>query len=212
MTTKTVAAAKDPFDAARQALSERLDHDAFLAKFGAKDRATVERHLAAIDLEPDGAAHAVVWTRLARAAMTLAPHMPKAAQKAVQFFTPDGKYRLQVFALEDARDGKLAVYVPDVLDAAIRAKLLVKPQPSATAGGAVPNSYRLADSRDLLQIEPLDNANTNSPAPYFKDMLGWNRKALRITVPINATETQLDATEALLVLAAKAWADKAATA
>ena len=43
-----------------------------LAKAGQRDRANVEKHLAALDAEP-GSPHAVLWRRLTRALATLAP-------------------------------------------------------------------------------------------------------------------------------------------
>ena len=94
-------------------------------------------------------------------------------QHAVQFFIADGKYRMQVFALEDARDGRLMVYLPDILAKARR------PGPP---GGAQPES--------------LDSANTPNPSPHIKHMLGWNRKAVRITLPTRATSQQVYAPKA----------------
>jgi hypothetical protein len=41
-------------------------------------------------------------------------------------------------------------------------------------------------------------------------MLGWNRKALRISLSANGSPTQAAAVEALCELAAKAWAESAA--
>ena len=58
-------------------------------------------------------------------AVHLAPKaMQTAGQRAVQYFAADGKYRRQVFAMEDLRDGVLAVYMVDVLKEARRAGVL----------------------------------------------------------------------------------------
>ena len=43
--------------------------------------------------------------------MTLAPHFAKTdGQQRVRFFVPDGQYRMQVFAMEDLRDGVITIY------------------------------------------------------------------------------------------------------
>ena len=53
-----------------------------------------------------------------------------------------------------------------------------------------------------LRIEQLDAANTALPPAYVKNMLGWNRKALRVTlVATDADGPRVAATEALCALA-----------
>jgi hypothetical protein len=100
---------------------------------------------------------------------------------------------MQVFALEDANDGSghLALYVPDVLDEARKLKVLSNEQ------------------EPELPIEQLTAANTPNPSPHYKNMLGWNRKALRIVLPVAATSQQVETAENLAALAARAWAGKA---
>jgi len=45
---------------------------------------------------------------------------------------------------------------------------------------------------------------TTVEAPdYYRHMLGWNRKALRLNLPTNATPAQIKAAEALFLLAAR---------
>jgi hypothetical protein len=75
--------------------------DAVLAKTGAKDRTHIQRHLTAADAEPDPA-HAALWRKLAELLASLAPLPVQAVgHTAVMFFVPDGKYRMQGFALEE---------------------------------------------------------------------------------------------------------------
>src|SRR5687768_1822879 len=120
----TTTQARRTIDAARAPLATPVDFEAMLAKLAPKDRLNVQRHLAALEADPD---HAALWQRLACALMTLSPHAAKTnGQQSVQFFVPDGKYRMQVFALEDKRDGKLTVYVGNVLDEALAKGLLKK--------------------------------------------------------------------------------------
>src|SRR3954469_6084295 len=110
--------------------------DAFFTGMAAKDRTNVEKHLAAVDAE-GGPGHGRTWRQIATALRRLAPHaVQTVGQQIVQFFIADGKYRMQVFTLEDRRDGALLVYLPDVLDQAIRAKVLAKPPAGRGAGPA----------------------------------------------------------------------------
>ena len=43
-------------------------------------------------------------------------------------------------------------------------------------------------------VESLDASNTPDPQPAIKHMLGWNRKALRLTLPALANTAQIAAT------------------
>jgi hypothetical protein len=172
----------------------------FLTSVSARDRANIEKHVAVLDAEA-GPGHAKSWRQLA---MTLRKLAPLAANtigpQVIQFFVPDGKYRMQVFALEDKRDGLILVYVPDVLAAALKAGILAKPP----AGH--PDQYPIRSHKgEALHVELLDATNTPDPQPAIKHMLGWNRKALRLTIPALANAAQVAATEELCELAAKAW-------
>ena len=212
--------------------TESVAFEAFLSGIGNKDRQNIQRHLAAVDAEA-GPAHGRLWRRLAVALRKLAPlALQTVAQQAVQFFVADGKYRMQVFTLEDKRDGMLQVYLPDVLDAAIKAKILARPgKRAATAAtrtkpangipvapldppvAVVSVEYPItAKAGESLRIDALDNHNTPEPPPHVRHMLGWNRKALRISLPANSSPSQVAAVEALCELAAKAWAESTATA
>ena len=166
------------------ATSSAADMETFLTGLAGKDRSNIEKHLAACDAEPDPT-HGKLWRRLAVGLRRLAPlPVQTVGQHAVQFFIADGKYRMQVFALEDARDGRLMVYLPDILAEAEKA--------GAPLG--------------VLKPEALDAANTPNPSPHIKHMLGWNRKAVRLTLPTRATPQQISAAEALCALAADRWA------
>lgn len=178
--------------------------DAVLAKTGAKDRTHIQRHLTAADAEPDPA-HAALWRKLADLLASLAPLPVQAVgHTAVMFFVPDGKYRMQAFALEDQSDGRIALYLPDILAEAVRKKILKK--------AAEPEEYSVVGSlRSTLHVEALDAQNTPEPPTHVKNMLGWNRKSLRITLPIIGTDrARLAAVEALCNLAGKQWADRLA--
>jgi hypothetical protein len=77
-----------------------------------------------------------------------------------------------------------------------------------------PEEYGVVGSlRATLHVESLDAQNTPEPATHVKNMLGWNRKSLRITLPIIGTDrARLAAVEALCQLAAKQWAARLAAA
>lgn len=165
------------------ATSSAADIETFLTGLAGKDRSNIEKHLAACDAEPDPT-HGKLWRRLAVGLRRLAPlPVQTVGQHAVQFFIADGKYRMQVFALEDARDGRLMVYLPDILAEAEKA--------GAPLG--------------VLKPESLDAANTPNPSPHIKHMLGWNRKAVRLTLATRATPQQISAAETLCALAADRW-------
>lgn len=173
----------------------------FLATVSARDRANIEKHVAVLDAEA-GPGHAKSWKQLALILRKLAPLSANTiGPQVIQFFVADGKYRMQVFALEDRRDGQILVYLPDVLAAAVKGGVLAKPP----AGH--PDDYPIRSHKgEALHVELLDAANTPDPQPAIKHMLGWNRKALRLTLPALANAAQLAATEALCELVAKSWA------
>ena len=118
--------------------------------------------------------------------------------QVVRFFVADGKYRMQVFALEDNADGLLGIYLPNVLASAVSAKLLVK------SGG----QYSPASSpKDILTVEQMDVNNPSNPPDFVKHMTGWNRKAVKLTVPANEPDSvQVNTIESLCELAARQWA------
>lgn len=167
-----------------------------LAKAGMRDRAAIEKRLAVLDADPNEA-RAALWRRLLvklselvpLPAHTFGPH-------AIQFFIPDGKYRMQVFALEDAGDGLLILYLPDLLAKAVHGKLLVKNGSRYSPAGA-PNQ--------TLTIEQMDVSSLNPPE-FMKHMIGWNRKAVKLTLHVSTRDdVQVNAAEQLCDLAAAEW-------
>lgn len=183
---------------ARASLAHPLDFEAFLAKLAPKDRINAQRRVEVLEAEADPS-RVRLWKRLTCVLMTLAPHAAKlVGRQMIQFYIADGKYRMQVFAFEDLQDGHFTIYCPDVLQEAIQAGLILN------ADEPEPHVRRLA-AGGVLFIEALDKDSLNS-APHFKDMVGWNRKALRIILPPAPSPAQVDATELLCAIAARHFA------
>ena len=188
---------QSPLDVAKNALKHPISFDDFLAKLSAKDRTNAERHATAL---ADNPRHLELWRRLACSLMTLAPHAIKFnGQQSIQFYIPDGKYRMQVFALEDLRDGKITIYCGNSLGEATDQGLLQKRK-----AGDPENAVKIRGTDDTLAIDSLDGQTPN-PSAFYKDMLGWNRKAIRITLQANATNVQVQAAENLCALSARKW-------
>ncbi len=184
----------------RQSMPEIMEYDQLLAGLGEKDRAGLERQLAAYAAKL-GEAQAVRWRRLLCVLRTLSPGPVKlASANAMQFFIPDGKYRKQVFAMQAMGDGSCAVYAPDVISEAVRSGLLSKPSRVDDR-----DSYRVSKSVEMLSIDSLDGKTPN-PDAFYKDMTGWNRKAIRMTLPAEASDAQVHVVEQICVLAAEEWA------
>jgi hypothetical protein len=169
-----------------------------LAKTGARDRVNIEKHIAACDAETDPG-HALLWRRLMAKLGELAPMaLNTVGLQVVRFFIADGKYRMQVFALEDNSDGLLGVYLPNILAKAVSEKLLVKNS----------GSYSLVSSpKHTLAVEQMDANNPSDPPEFVKHMTGWNRKAVKLTLQANEPDSpQVSAAESLCELAARQWA------
>jgi hypothetical protein len=187
--------------------------DALLAKLGAKDRQTFDRQLAARDARAQGDARlADRWRRLAGLLMTLASAPPKlAGSDAMQFYIPDGKYRKQVFAIHATADGSIAVFLPEILELAAKSRLLSGVKSPGDEDGDRARLFRIVDSNESLRVELLDGSTAN-PSPFYKDMTGWNRKAISVQLPPSATDEQVEAVERLCALAATTWPVAAAGA
>ena len=170
-----------------------------LERVGVKERAKIEKHLALCDAEAT-VAHGALWRRVAGILGELAPlSMQSAGNNTWRFFIADGKYRMQVFALEDPLDGMLRIYLPDMIAEAVKAKILAKT--------SVAQTYAVTGTGTKLKIEPLGVGEAAEAPPHYKHMLGWNRKALRLTLSTTETDEKLDgAVQALATLAAKKWA------
>src|SRR4051794_33622799 len=100
------------------------NYEAFRGRLGQKALAAVEKHAELCEGNAD-LAFGKCWKRLAGGLGKLAPHaIETAGHQALKFHIPDGKYRQQVFALEDHCDGWVRVYLPDVTAAAVERKIL----------------------------------------------------------------------------------------
>ena len=185
---------------ARVATKVPEDYDDFVSTLGDRDRQNIERHLTFCNDQPGGQ-HARLWKRLALALSRLAPRAAQTVgQRAVRFYVTDGKYRQQIFALEDLRDGKLAVYAGDVLKGAIRAGLLRGP---ISKDESVEVYEVCEEPASTLEVEVLTTAKTTGAPEYYKHMLGWNRSALKMTLPINAGPALIAAVVAVCELSAR---------
>ena len=71
-----------------------------------------------------------------------------------------------------------------------------------------PQAWAVRPTGDPLRIERLDGDSLN-PGAHFKDMTGWNRKALRVTLPPSPSPAQVEAAETLCALAALRFAKAA---
>jgi hypothetical protein len=180
-------------------LTPPITFDEVIARLPARERSAVQRHEAACEeLDP---AHADLWRRMVCRLATLAPHAVRAlGQHTLQFFIADGKYRQQVFALDDHRDSKIVIYGPDVLEIALRDGVLLPPPDAGE-----PRAHAFSGGRGVLYLERIDSTNTTNPDPSFKFMLGWNRRALRLTLLSTATSQQVEAAERLWTLSASAF-------
>jgi hypothetical protein len=174
-----------------------------LERVGVKERTKIEKHLTLCDAEASQT-HGRLWRRMAAILGELAPlAIQSAGNNAWKFFIADGKYRMQVFALEDSFDGQLKIYLPDVLNEALKAKIFTKT--------AVPHTYAVDGSTTQLKIEPLGAADASTAPPHYQHMLGWNRKALCLSISTAKAEDKLDkAVQSLAEIAAKHWAPAAA--
>jgi len=170
----------------------------FVSKLAERDRRNIERHVTECEGEPTYD-RARLWKRLAGALGNLAPFAVRTTgQRAVQFFVADGRYRRQVFALEDKADGVLSVYTGDSLDSAVQAGILRGP---ISVDGEMMRFDVCEEPGQHLVAQLLTAAKTTSAPDYYKHMLGWNRKAVRVILPTTACAAQVRAAEAIYTLA-----------
>lgn len=176
------------------------DFKSLVAKFSAKDRHSVERQLVARENSPVfGLAER--WQRVVETLLILAPGIVKmTGTHTMQFYIADGKYRKQVFAVYTTPEGEITVCIPDIIDDAVAAGFI-----EATPMGEAANDYRIVGSDETLKIDIVDG-KTIDPQVFYKDMTGWNRRALCVILPPDSTRTQLRAVDDLCKLAAVAWA------
>ncbi len=162
-----------------------LTFEEFLARLPAKDRASAEKRLAVIDAaEP---ARGKLWRKLAASLLTLSGHSAKVnPSESVQFYTADGKYRMQIFALQDNQPGELTIHCRDVIDTLLEKKLLRKPKNAES-----PHRYGVAGADDGIVVERVLAQAAEHPQA-FRDLLSWNRKCMRIDLPVTASNELLD--------------------
>jgi hypothetical protein len=177
-------------------------YEAFVSRLSVKGRAAAEKH---DELCAGEAAqgYGELWKRLAGGLSRLAPHDTEmSGQQSVKFHIPDGKYRQQVFALEDTRQGTIVVYLADVVDKAIQRKII--------APTAVPRTYKVVASPEVLIHMELITAETRDMT-VCKAMVGWGKKALRTNLSALAKEKEIHAVECLCELAAESWPAEASS-
>ncbi len=173
-------------------------YEAFLSHLGQKALASITKHVELCEGDAN-LGFGQCWKRLASTLGRLAPHATEAlGNQVVKFYTADGKYRKQVFALSDARDGVIHVYLPDVVAAAITRKILKAAKPDT-------ESYPVGGDAEAHIDLAIINADTNDVPPFCRPMLGWGRRAVRTTLTTLASEAQVHTVERLCELAAESF-------
>lgn len=162
----------------------------FCARLPVKERSYAEKRSAAMESDP---ALRELWQRLAARLLQLAGHSAKVNSKeSIQFYAADGKYRMQVFALQDIAPGTLSLHCRDVLDTLLAKKLIRKPEAGKT-------KYPVPGTNESLTIERVLPQAADHP-PAFRDLLSWNRKCMRIDIEVSASPELLAALDKMLVL------------
>jgi hypothetical protein len=168
-----------------------------MEKAPGKDRANLQRHLDSLSAD-----HAKTWKAVVALLGGLAPHALQAVGKeSIRFFVEDGRYKFQLYALEDISDGQLRVYLPNVIDEAVKKKVL--------APSGVPGEFTAKGATrggPTLRVEALDANNTVDAPPHYKYMLGLGRKALRVMLPAVGGAAHVELLGELCALAAKSHA------
>ena len=180
-------------------MADPIGFDDLLARLALRDRRSIEQHVAVCESEPTPE-HVILWKRLACSLASIAPAIETAGQRAVRFFVPDGIYRMQLFALEDLRDGNISVYAVDALQSALRSGVLRGP----LGANSESNLYQVcAEPTETLKVEILAAATTTLAPNYYRHLLGWRRQAIKITLPTIASEGQVRGSEAIYALGAQ---------
>jgi hypothetical protein len=193
MARKADDSTRDLIKQAQLRLQHPLDAEDALQKLGGTGTTPLAKRLAiATQTHPH---RAKAFCELGAHLLTMAPGRPRSLQRAVMLYVPDGAYQMQVFAIDDAIDNTLVVCCEDVLSIAVANKL-VAPEDDA--------HYRICGTRLTLSIEQFDGRSANPPA-YINAMTGWNRKAIRITLPPDLTPQHVATTLMLCALSAGLW-------
>lgn len=171
--------------------------ETFIAKLGMRDRTNALKRLAAMEAGPQPAL-APLWKSLCELLMSNSGHSAILNSKqSVQFFAADGKYRMQIFALQDDLPGEVIIYAPDVVEKAVTKKIIRKPRATDAK-----NLYRLGDNDQTLTIDQLNGDGPEHP-PFFKDLMSWKRKCMRISIPVPPSPEQMQALIALVSILRK---------
>lgn len=179
-----------------RALPDADAQAAAFARLTQKERDTFDRQITNATTR-GGEALAALWRRLAGVGLALCTRPAKVSgMNTIQFFIADGNYRKQVYAMHLSDEGEVTVFLPNILAEAIKAKIIA-PLPKD------PTPHAYAVGKERMIIEPYDRDSLN-PQPYYKDMTGWNRKAIGVVLPAGATEGLIDTAEQLM-LAAATW-------
>ncbi len=178
-------------------LKNPMEFSAFLEKLAPKDRPKVEKQLAEFEAAGD-LMHVEIWKRLACSLLTLSPYQPKVNKTSIQFYEADGRHKKQLLAMEDPGEGRLVIYCNDVIDQAVQGGIVQRDEQAGTEQAL----YPVVGTSATLSIERIDGAVIN-PMEFFKHLVGWNRKALRITLPVNASEPQIVTVERLCAMSIK---------
>lgn len=200
--------------------SESDRYAKLLERLAVKNRVAVERHVAACEAEPSPR-HARQWKRLAcllaevicePVGSAAQPASPSARQFGVEasghcalrFFAPDGKYRRQVFALEDLRDQSLSIFAINGLEKAVKAGIVRGPIEKPTGDDRCA-TYELATEQPAVRVRIgfLNAGNIGNAPEYYRHMVGWNRTALRIVLPAESGGDELRSLAPLLALCAR---------
>ena len=182
--------------AASRAAIAVADFELFLTRLNPKARLAVDKHLelSSADAALGNGKH---WKRLAGLLARLAPHVIEVKGTALKYHIADGKYRQQVFALEDSRLGMIRVYMGDIIKTATARGILGAPE-----GRSFPVTGEAGTRVELQEV-----SSENKPGQdFYRPMLGWGRKALFTDVPAQAEEKQIRAVERLCEFAAETWA------
>jgi hypothetical protein len=179
-----------------QQLAIAQQYETFLGQLSVKGLATVQKHDELYEAEGAQELEAL-WKRLAGGLGKLAGHATEVqGQIAVKFYIADGKYRQQVFAIEDARQGMIILYLPDVVQLAIKQKVLT--------AGVSEHQFKVRGETEPVQLVPIDAETKDLTA--CKGMVGWGRRALRAEFTLQTPEAHTHAVERLCELAAQQWA------
>jgi hypothetical protein len=172
--------------------------DNFLSRLSRKSLASVEAHLEACEGNAD-IGYGRQWKRIAAMLGKLAGHAIEASgQHVLRFYIADGKYRQQVFTLEDGRKGAIHLFLPDVLEQAV-ARQLLNPPAEGERAYTVPGLPTV-----LIEIDRVTSESKDVPE-FVKPMLGWGRRALKITLAAVGEDDRLQAVGRLCDLAAEGW-------